>query len=110
MKHVAADLFDAAGEKWIVLVDRYSDYAWTDKLRDTSTATVTAKLNSWFVEYGYLEHIRTEYGYPEYIRTDGGPQFRRDFKAYCDKHYIAGAAAYQLGNTSSRTITEVKQR
>ena len=78
MKHVAADLFDAAGEKWIVLVDRYSGYAWTDKLRDTSTATVTAKLNSWFVEYGY----------PEYIRTDGGPQFRRDFKAYCDKHYI----------------------
>ena len=53
-------------------------YAWTDKLRDTSTATVTAKLNGWFVEYGY----------PEYIRTDGGPQFRRDFKAYCDKHYI----------------------
>ena len=78
MKHVAADLFDAAGEKWIVLVDRYSGYAWTDKLKDTSTATVTAKLNSWFVEYGY----------PEYIRTDGGPQFRRDFKAYCDKHYI----------------------
>ena len=67
--------FDAAGEKWIVLVDRYSGYAWTDKLKDTSTATVTAKLNSWF----------TEYGYPEYIRTDGGPQFRRDFKAYCDK-------------------------
>ena len=44
MKHVAADLFDAAGEKWIVLVDRYSGYAWIDKLRDTSTATVTAKL------------------------------------------------------------------
>ena len=61
MKHVAADLFDAAGGKWIVLVDRYSGYAWTDKLRDTSTATVTAKLNSWFVEYGY----------PEYISTDG---------------------------------------
>ena len=39
MKHVAADLFDAAGEKWIVLVDRYSGYAWTDKLRDTSTAS-----------------------------------------------------------------------
>ena len=72
----------------------------TDKLKNTSTSTVTAKLNSWF----------TVYGYPEYIRTDGGPQFRRDFKAYCDKYYIQGAAAYQLGNTSSRTITEVKQR
>ena len=78
MKHMAADLFDAAGEKWIVLVDRYSGYAWTDKLKDTSTASVTAKLNSWF----------TEYGYPEYIHTDGGPQFRRDFKDYCSKHYM----------------------
>ena len=27
-----------------------------------------------------------------------------------DKHSAFGAAAYQLGNTSSRTITEVKQR
>ena len=57
-----------------MLVDRYSGYAWTDKLKDTSTATVTAKLNGWFVEYGY----------PEY----GGLQFQRDFKGYCDKHYI----------------------
>ena len=61
-----------------MLVDRYSGYAWSDKLKDTFTATVAAKLNSWFVEYGYVE----------YIRTDGGPQFQRDFKAYCDKHHI----------------------
>ena len=27
-----------------------------------------------------------------------------------NKDFILGAAAYQLGNTSSRTITEVKQR
>ena len=46
MKHVAAYLFDAAGEKWIVLVDGYSGYAWTDKLRDTSTATVTATVTA----------------------------------------------------------------
>ena len=31
MKHMAADLFDAAGEKWIVLVDRYSGYGWSNK-------------------------------------------------------------------------------
>ena len=56
MKHVAADLFDAAGEKWIVLVDRYSGYAWTDKLKDTSTATVTAKLNGWFVGVTFADY------------------------------------------------------
>ena len=64
MKFMAPGLFDAAGKKLIVLVDRYSGYTWTDRLKDTSTATVTAMLNSWF----------TEYGYPEYIRTDRGPQ------------------------------------
>ena len=93
MKHVAADLFDAAGEKWIVLVDRYSDYTWTDKLKDTSTATVTAKLNSWFVAYGY----------PEYIHTDGGPQFQRDFRAYRDKHYIHHKLSSQYPNPAIAT-------
>ena len=36
-------------------------------------ACLKDELNSWFIEYGY---------------PDGGPQFRRDFKGYCDKHYI----------------------
>ena len=57
MKYMAVDLFDTVGEKWIVLVDRYSGYAWTDKLKDTSTATVKANLNSWFTEYLSLIHI-----------------------------------------------------
>ena len=29
MRHVGTDLFEAIGKKWIVLVDRYSGYAWT---------------------------------------------------------------------------------
>ena len=66
---------------------RYSGYAWTDKLKDTSTATVTAKLNSWFVEYGY----------PEYIRTD--------FKAYYDKHYIYHKLS-SLYNPESNDLAE----
>ena len=30
MNHVGTNLFDAIGKKWIVLVDRYSGYAWTN--------------------------------------------------------------------------------
>ena len=65
MRHVGTDLFDAIGKKWIVLVDRYSGYAWTHQLRRTDTATVTAQLSTWF----------TEYGWPSTLRSDGGPQF-----------------------------------
>ena len=69
--------------------------------KNSSTATVTAKLNSWF----------TEYGYPEYIPTYGGPQFRKDFKTYCDKHYIHQELS-SLYNPESNGLAEaaVKKR
>ena len=43
MRHVGTDLFDAIGKKWILLVDRYSGYAWTHQLKRTDTATVTGQ-------------------------------------------------------------------
>ena len=62
MKYTAADLFDAAGEKWIVLVDRYSDYAWTDKLKDTSTvAANSARVVPAPVSYTHLTLPTTPY-------------------------------------------------
>ena len=42
MRHIGTDLFDAIGKKLIVLVDRYSGYAWTRQLKRTDTAMVTA--------------------------------------------------------------------
>ena len=43
MNEVGTDLFDAIGKKWIVLVDRYSGYAWTHELKRTDTATVVGR-------------------------------------------------------------------
>ena len=78
MNEVGTDLFDAIGKKWIVLVDRYSGYAWTEELRRTDTASVVGQLSDWFIEVGW----------PTAIRTDGGPQFRTEFSQFCDKHGI----------------------
>ena len=68
-----------------MLVDRYSGYAWTEKLRYTDTRSVCESLTRWF----------TEFGWPSYIRIDGGPQFRREFAEYCTangiKHELASA-------------------
>ena len=78
MNEVGTDLFDAIGKKWIVLVDRYSGYAWTQELRRTDTASVVGQLSDWFIEVGW----------PTAIRTDGGPQFRTEFSQFCDRHGI----------------------
>ena len=78
MNEVGTALFDAIGKKWIVLIDRYSGYAWTQELRRTDTTTVTGQLADWF----------TEFGWPSAIRTDGGPQFRSEFMQFCEQHGI----------------------
>ena len=65
MRHVGTDLFDTIRNKWIVLIDRYSGYAWTHQLKRTDTATVMGQLSTLF----------TGYGWPSTLRSDGGPQF-----------------------------------
>ena len=64
MLHVASDLFDLNGDTYIVLIDRYSGYAWTEKLKRTDTCSICESLTRWI----------TEFGWPSFIRTDGGPQ------------------------------------
>ena len=40
MRHIAMDLFDALGKKWLVMVDRFSGYAWLGQLKSTTTAKI----------------------------------------------------------------------
>ena len=70
MKHIAMDLFDALGKKWIVMVDRFSGYAWLEQLRSTTTANIIDTIQTWFYDYGW----------PDYIRSDEGPQ---EFDRFC---------------------------
>ena len=65
MRHMGIDLFDAAGSQWLALVDRFSGYAWTKKLKSTNTSAILKQLSKWF----------TEFGWPSNLRSDGGPQF-----------------------------------
>ena len=79
MHHVAMDLFDADGKKWLVMIDRYSGYAWLKQLQKTTTAKIIACISDWFLDYGW----------PEVIRSDGGPQFRQEFAEFCSAHSIS---------------------
>ena len=60
------------------MVNRYSGYAWTAKLSNTSTRQVLSHLESWF----------TEFGWPLVIRSDNGPQFRSELGFFCQAHGI----------------------
>ena len=87
MRSVSLDLFAAAGHDWLAMVDRYSGYAWTTKLFNTTTQHLLSHLETWF----------TDFGWPLISRSDNGPQFRSEFAFFCQAHGIT----HEL---SSRTI------
>ena len=78
MRCVGIDLFTAAGNDWVAMVDRYSGYAWAAKLARTTTRHVLSHLKTWF----------TKFGWPLVIRSDNGPQFRSEFSYFCQAHGI----------------------
>jgi len=95
MEKVGVDLFETGGQKWLVLVDRYSGYIWTKQMQSTTTRAVTNALSHWFCMFGR----------PKSVRTDGGPQFRSEFSKWCDDKNISHelASAY---NPNSNGLAE----
>jgi transposase InsO family protein len=60
------------------MVDRFSSYPVVKVLRSATTSAVINVLKGWFHEFGW----------PKAIGSDGGPQFRDEFKAFCDSKKI----------------------
>jgi len=63
---VCADYFDHKGVKYLVLVDRYSNWPSVLKARDGGSAKQLVEV---------LKHFCEIYGIPEELASDGGPQF-----------------------------------
>ena len=79
MHSVAMDLFSYAGRDHLVMVDRFSNFVWVQRLKSTTTAAITDVLDRWFLDFGL----------PMEVISDNGPQFRSEFAAYCqDKNII----------------------
>ena len=78
MHSVGLDLFECNGHHYLVMIDRFSNYIWVKRLTRLGTDSILKTLDTWF----------TEYGYPFIIVSDNGPQFRSDFKVYCDANFI----------------------
>jgi transposase InsO family protein len=78
MEAVSVDLMEVKGTKYLVMVDRFSSYPLVKVVRTATTSSITKILSSWF----------NEFGWPKSIGSDGGPQFREQFKEFCDSKKI----------------------
>ena len=75
---VGVDLFQAAGQHFLVLVDHFSGFPFVAHLRSLSSSAIIKVLDNWFLDFGY----------PNRLRSDGGPQFRTEFDLYCSSKNI----------------------
>ena len=78
MEEVAADLYNAGRQDWMVMVDWLSGYIWTDQLKRTCSRDVTDLLTKWFLKFGW----------PSTLQSDGGPLFHHKFKEFCSRNGI----------------------
>ena len=78
MEQVSADLFQIGNSHFLLMVDRYSRFPFVTRLSSLNSKTIIERLKSWFLLFGF----------PRCIRTDGGPQFRSEFRDFCEKNSI----------------------
>ena len=102
MSQVGADLFKLNNKDYLVMVDRYSGFAFCNILKSLVTSAVTKQILQWFLEFGF----------PERIRTDGGPQFRSEFKAFCDefniKHEVSSPHYHESNGLAEAAVKQMK--
>ncbi|QQP41502.1 Uncharacterized protein FKW44_015903 [Caligus rogercresseyi] len=78
LSSISVDLFQCTGKNYIVVVDRFTGWPSVSPLRRTSTEGIITVIYDWCLEFGF----------PDTIRTDGGPQFRSQFKKFCEDNNI----------------------
>jgi transposase InsO family protein len=78
MEAVSVDFMEVKGTKYLVMVDRFSSYPLVKVVRTATTSSICKILSSWF----------NEFGWPKSIGSDGGPQFKEQFKEFCDSKKI----------------------
>jgi hypothetical protein len=75
---VATDLFDWEGDKYLIMVDYFSEWFEIEQLKiDSSAKTVIGKTSKWF----------SIHGIPEKVISDNGPPFQSyAYKDFADKY------------------------
>ena len=102
MSHLGADLFQCGAVHYLVVVDRYSGFPFVWPLRQLHTAEVVHRMTECF-DFA---------GWPAAIRTDGGPQFRQEFKNFCEsmgiEHELSSAFNPNSNGLAEAAVKNVK--
>ena len=78
MERIGIDLFSSGGKEYLSIIDRFSGFPFAFKLRSTTTASIIKCLRVIFLDFGF----------PKIIRSDNGPQFRGEFRRFCQDRDI----------------------
>ena len=75
---ISVDLGSLDGKDYLIGADRYSGWPMVVKLDRLETSAIIKVLEEWIVDIGK----------PLKIRSDGGPQFRTEFRDWCEERGI----------------------
>ena len=101
---VGSDLFELAGEHFLLVVDYFSRYPERAKLASTTSAAVITSLKSIFARHGI----------PEILRSDNGPQYAsQEFSTFAEvygfQHTTSSPRYPQSNGQSERTVKTIKK-
>ena len=103
MASIALDFFKVKGQDYLVLVDRFSGYAWTFQMKSTTTQATIKILKAVFLDFGY----------PVLMTSDGGPQFRETNEALSesckDNHIVHKISSAYYARSNGLAEAAVKQ-
>ena len=98
MHKMCTDLFQSAGNHYLIKVDRYSGHPFVSKLSQLSTSAVLRAMEPIFQAFGYLHSIR----------SDGGPQCRSEFKTHGIIHEVSSPYNSQSNGHVEAAVKNVK--
>ena len=101
---VSADVFHTPGSLWLLIVDHYSGFVFTERLQNETTTCV----------WNIIKLYCRAFGTPVHLRTDNGPCFRSAAaKTFCDTteiEHTTSSPRYHEGNgRAERSIQTVKK-
>jgi hypothetical protein len=102
-QHVAQDLFDCFGKKWLLIVDYYSNWFEFEKLEYTNGEAVIRQTKKWFSVYGIPEQLTSDNGPPW-----NGQEFTEFSKTYGFKHTTTSPTHPQANGMVEKTVSVVK--
>ena len=103
-EHVAQDLCDCLGHKWLVTVDYYSEFFEVTKLEDATGATVIEK----------TKQIFSVHGIPSRLTSDNGPPFNSyEYASFAETYgfeHITSSPRYPQSNGMAEKAVGIAKR